>query len=423
MKRLRGLAVLMLIAGLATQMNAQLDTTGLSGWDQMYNSMTSWEEGAFSAHATTHPDYGWGNYNMLTHGLVGDSIFVIKLQDGSYKKLWIVEKNGSSVYTFRYSDLNGADENEVDLDMTKYPDKQFIYYNLRADSLVDEQPAASDWDLLLTKYTDTQINYTVTGFLSNDGVTVSVFNAADSTTAADATLADTTEFTDSISAIGNSWYMLSSGMSIVPLDTMAYFIKTKTGEIHKMQVTYFESGYSGLGRVGIRKQYFDGTPTPAFVYDTLVMGAFYAAEEYYSMSNGSVGKISRDIWDIGFKCQGFTSSITANTTMGVELYTYPHGDTNAYNPAVSIAPTTDNGGISIYPVPASDLLTVNFELETQLPLNFSVYDLTGKRVLYKSNEPSGYRELRLDVSGLHPGVYLLKVSNREMQAVRKFSIR
>jgi hypothetical protein len=423
MKRLRVLAVLMLIAGLATQLNAQLDTTGLSGWDQMYNSMASWEEGAFSAHATTHPDYGWGNYNSLTHGLVGDSIFVIKLQDGSYKKLWIVEKNGSSVYTFRYSDLNGADENEVDLDMTKYPDKQFIYYNLRADSLVDEQPAASDWDLLLTKYTDTQINYPVTGFLSNDGVTVSVFNAADSTTAADATLADTTEFTDSISAIGNSWSALV-GYSIVTLDTMAYFVKNSAGDIYMMQVISFESGaFGGPGRVGIRTQLLDGTPDPVFVYDTLVMGTDYAAEEYYSLSKGSAGKVSRDIWDIGFKCQGFTSSITANTTMGVELYTYPHGDTNAYYPAVSINPTIDNGGISIYPVPASDLLTVNFELETQLPLNFSVYDLTGKRVLYKSNEPSGSRELRLDVSGLHPGVYLLKVSNREMQAVRKFSIR
>ncbi len=73
--------------------------------------------------------------------------------------------------------------------------------------MVDEQPLAADWDLMLTKFSHTGLGgYTVTGFLSNDGVSVSVFNAADSATAADATLADTTEWTDSISAIGDSWY-------------------------------------------------------------------------------------------------------------------------------------------------------------------------------------------------------------------------
>ena len=72
----------------------------------MYNSMASWEEGAFAAHANGYPDYGWGKYNTITHAVVGDSLFVIKLQDGSYKQLWMVEKGGASVYTFRHADLD-----------------------------------------------------------------------------------------------------------------------------------------------------------------------------------------------------------------------------------------------------------------------------------------------------------------------------
>ena len=62
-------------------------------------------------------------------------------------------------------------------------------------------------------------------------------------------------------------------------------------------------------------------------------------------------------------------------------------------------------------------------MKTHLPLDISVYDLAGKRVLQSTYEPAGSGELRLEVSGLHSGVYLLKVRNREVQAVKKFSIR
>ncbi len=355
MKKLKGLAIAIVIAGLTIPAAAQIDTSGIAGWPQMYNSMASWEEGAFGVNALGHPDYGWGVYNSLYHDVTGDSIFVIKLGD-TYKRLWIVNRTATAFYTIRYADLDGSNEKEVEIDMNSYVDslygnKHFIYYNLRGDSIVDEQPWAADWDLILTKFTHTDISYTVTGFLSNDGVTVSVFNAADSATAADATLADTTEFTDSISAIGNSWYKLQ-GMSIVPLDTIVYFVKNDSGDIYKMQVTFFESGFSGLGRVGIRKKHSDST---SWVHDTLVMGAFYANEEYYSMENGSAGHVARDVWDIGFKSGVFTSSITANTTMGVELYTYPNADTSAWYDATSTGPALEAGtGLSLYPVPATD---------------------------------------------------------------------
>ncbi len=420
MKKLKGMAIAIMIAGLTLPAAAQIDTSGIAGWPQMYNSMASWEEGAFGVNALGHPDYGWGVYNMLTHALLGDSLLVIKLPDESYKRMWIVERDAVSVYSILYSDLDGSNEQEAVIDMKQYADKQFVYYNLRGDSLVDEQPLAADWDLMLTKFTHTEINYTVTGFLSNDGVTVSVFNAADSATAADATLADTTEFTDSISAIGNSWYKLQ-GMSIVPLDTIVYFVKTDSGEIYKMQVTYFESGFSGLGRVGIRKQHSDST---SWVHDTLVMGAFYANEEYYSMENGSAGLVARDFWDIGIKSGVFTSSITANSTMGVELYTYPNADTSAWNPATSTGPAITSGsGISLYPVPASEHLFVQLGLNTRQALNIQVFDMTGKQVLDRMAEIGEARELRLDISTLAPGVYLLQVKNSEVQATSRFAVR
>jgi hypothetical protein len=421
MKKFKRLAIAIIIAGLTLPAAAQIDTSGITGWPQMYNSMASWEEGAFGINALGHPDYGWGVYNMISHGLTGDSIFVIKLPDESYKRLWIVSRTAAAVYTIRIADLDGSNEKEVEIDMKMYADKQFLYYNLRGDSMVDEQPLAADWDLILTKFSHTGLGgYTVTGFLSNDGVTLSVFNAADSATAADATLADTTEWTDSISAIGNSWYKLQ-GMSIVPLDTIVYFVKNDSGDIYKMQVTYFESGFSGLGRVGIRKMHIDSS---SWVHDTLVMGSFYAAEEYYSMENGSVGRVFRDFWDIGFKSGTFTSSIIANTTMGVELYTYPNADTSAWYGNTSDGPALEAGiGLSLYPVPATNDLFVKHELKTSQPVKISVIDMTGKQVMHREAQRLDTSELRLDISSLSPGVYILQLRNGEVLASGRFTKR
>ncbi len=416
MKKIKGLAIAIMIAGLTLPAVGQIDTSGIAGWPQMYNSMASWEEGAFGANALGHPDYGWGIYNQITHGLKGDSIFVIKLSDESFKRLWIVGKPATSVYTIRYADLDGSNEKEMEIDMKMYADKQFTYYNMRGDSIVDEQPPAAEWDLILTKFSHTELGgYPVTGFLSNDGITVSVFNAADSTTAADATLADTTEWTDSISAIGDSWSKLE-GFSIVALDTIVYFVRNDSGDIYKMQVTFFESGFSGLGRIGIRKQHSDSI---SWVHDTLVMGSFYANEEYYSMEHGSAGR-----WDLGFKSAGFTSSIIANTTMGVEVYTYPHADTSAWYGNTSTGPALEaTAGLSLYPVPAMDDLFVRHELKTSQPVNIRVIDMTGKQVMQREAVRLDESELRLDISSLSPGIYILQLKNREVLATGRFTKR
>lgn len=421
MKELRyttGMLLAMLTAGWLVPAQAQIDTTGITGWTPMYNSMASWEEGAFGANAGEHPDYGWGVYNTLTHSLAGDSIFVIRLQDQQYRILWIKSRSASAVYTIRHAGLDGSLEQEVEIDMSLYADKQFAYYNLRGDSLVDEQPPAADWDLMLTKYSQTELGgYPVTGFLSNDGVTVSVFHAADSATAADATLADTTEFTDSISAIGDSWSTLK-GFSIVPLDTIVYFIRTDSGVVYQMQATFFESGMSGLGRVGIRKKNVDST---SWVHDTLVMGASYADEVYYSMEQGTVGTVARNLWDIGFKSGVFTSSITANTTMGVELYTYPYADTSIWSQVTAAETVSANGnGIRLYPVPATSHLYISHGLKTHGPLNISVFEMTGKKVLDRWTEGQESGVESLDITTLSPGVYILKLNNGKEQLTQRF---
>ena len=93
---------------------ATVDTSGLNNWTKMFNDPTDWENGAFSRNAQGHPDYGWGKYNDQTHDIVGDSIFIIKLRDGSFRKLWITRKNSiNNIYYFRFANLDGSAQQDA----------------------------------------------------------------------------------------------------------------------------------------------------------------------------------------------------------------------------------------------------------------------------------------------------------------------
>jgi len=155
----------------------QIDTTGLSTWTPMYNSHTVWEDGAFNAHAKGHPDYGWGIYNPVNHNLYGDSLFIINIPETGFKKVWIREKlSVDNIYVFRFANLDGTDQQDVQLDINPYTDKRFIYYSLTKNEVVDREPVADSWDILFTKYIDMVPDnegnfspYLVTGATNNVG--------------------------------------------------------------------------------------------------------------------------------------------------------------------------------------------------------------------------------------------------------------
>lgn len=76
------------------------DTTGMISWVPLYNDVSDWEEGAFNRNALGHPDYGWGVYNMVSHNVFGDSLFLIKTVDGLYRKLNIIKENFCREYLY-----------------------------------------------------------------------------------------------------------------------------------------------------------------------------------------------------------------------------------------------------------------------------------------------------------------------------------
>ena len=227
-----------------------IDTTGMATWKQLNNSDTIWEEGAFNRNSLDHPDYGWGVYNMVTHDVVGDSIYIITLSNGAMKKLWIKNKNSvNNTYTFVFSDLFGVREQREVLDVTPYEDKQFVYYNFTTKEIIDREPAQNSWDLLFSRYSATVYDldgnpspYVVVGVLSNTGVLANKhYPVTENYRDWSSKLLE-----DVKTQIGHDWKyfdMSTFGYSIE--DSTVYFVQNLKGDVYKFVPTYFSGTSEG----------------------------------------------------------------------------------------------------------------------------------------------------------------------------------
>ena len=63
---------------------------------------------------------------------------------------------------------------------------------------------------------------------------------------------------------------------------------------------------------------------------TVSLGPGYADQVWYSLSTGEQGRMVQADWDLAFSIQGFGATVQINDAKGMELYTYPKGDTAAW---------------------------------------------------------------------------------------------
>jgi hypothetical protein len=232
---------------------ATVDTAGLSTWTNLNNSDKTWKIGAFdrTANPANFTDLGWANYNTTTHQIIGDSIHIIELSNGDFKKL-MLESLISGVYSFKYADLNGSNEVSATVTKANYTDKKFAYYSLQTGTALDREPAKDDWDIVFTKYTgelSPGVYYGVTGVLSNDDVQVREASGINPNTAV------WSNYTvDSIiSVIGYDWK--SFNMSTFSYDVesdLSYFIEDKAGALWQLVLTRFDG--SATGKVVFTKE-------------------------------------------------------------------------------------------------------------------------------------------------------------------------
>jgi len=221
-----------------------VDTTGMK-WKPMYNSIVDWELGAFNANTikANQFDYGWGKYNIATHVIAGDSIFIIQLAGGNFKKFAIKQKNAiQNVWSFRYADLDGKKDTTITINANSYKTKSFIHFSIGKNEVVNQEPDTR-WQLLFTKYFDYNIPYYVTGVLSNSGVKVQQVRGVSQSSFEDYKIS---MFNDTLSQIGSDWKSFSMATSkyVVAPDVVYFVQDTIAGADKSIWKLYF-TGFSG----------------------------------------------------------------------------------------------------------------------------------------------------------------------------------
>jgi hypothetical protein len=322
-----------------------LDSAGYQSWQELHNTDTAMFYGAFNINAIGGYDFSWGVYNPTTHEVIGDSLYLIKVTDQLsnvyFKKLWIVKRadNATHDWIIRYANLDNSGDVTVSIPTTGYVSKNFIYYSITNDSIIDREPPNTDWDILFTRYT-TDVGggfyYPVAGVYSNYGVEVADVRPVDvATTNSDAPYLNL--YTGNMTEIGYDWKSFNMSTSMWEIeDSLVYFVKTNAGEVYKLVLTGFDGASTG-------NVYFNKT---------------------------------------------LISTTGINNIPG----------------AIT--------GLTVYPNPAKETVNVLFSSGSAASVNYSMTDITGKKVLSSEIKTSiGLNSLQINAGSLTKGIYILQISD------------
>lgn len=271
------------------------DTAGLLNVpNELFNSDTSWDWGAFNITGDTSNafDLGWGLYDPPSHFVIGDSLYFIKLANGSFKKLWI-ESLQTGTYFFRTADLDGSNEVLASLVKSNYAGKYFAYHSIVNNINIDREPVYNAWDLVFTQYlTHTPFTYKVAGVLSNDSVNVARAYPVDVITAG----AYSAPYRYAINAIGFDWktYDMNTNSWVIE-DSLVYFIEARNKSVWKMIFTGFAGSATGtyyftkelVGTVSVDEvastQILSAYPNPAGNMVQVLINSNNASDQNYEL--------------------------------------------------------------------------------------------------------------------------------------------
>ncbi len=222
---------------------SSFDTTGWRGWQRMHNPDTTWTIGAFNVNKDFGNDYnyGWGAYSFGPHSVIGDSsVYLLKMQDGSFRKIAILNLQYDTAYNFWFDKLDNTDFTAGQVRKRPYSNKMFAYYNLDTKATLDKEPAISDWDMVFTRYNNTVFNSSDLsqdmGVLTNDSKIV--FAAGGST---GAQTCYSGPYSTYINVIGKTW------MASAAPDSLSYFVADAgtSQTLYKFAMNYFGGSYTG----------------------------------------------------------------------------------------------------------------------------------------------------------------------------------
>lgn len=217
-----------------------IDTTGLHNWMPRHNDENNWSNTAFTT-GGNHPDYGWGVYNSTTHDVVGDSIYILQTKAGDFKKLRIDGMYAMTAeFKFTYADLDGSNEMTGTVKKTDYTGKNFAYYSIDNNNVLDLEPMAADWDIVFSKYGAVQPQggyYNVTGVQTNKNRTSAEARGVNINTVD----WNTQNFVSEVGTIGWDWKSFNmTTFSYDIEDSLTYFVADTNNNVWQITMTAFD---------------------------------------------------------------------------------------------------------------------------------------------------------------------------------------
>jgi hypothetical protein len=109
--------------------------------------------------------------------------------------------------------------------------------------------------------------------------------------------------------------------------------------------------------------------------------------------------------------------VSSNGSYAVEVTQNGCTDTSGCHPVIitGLGPATGDG-FHCYPNPAGDVLNIRLPGGTAL-YEISLYTLTGQKLHY--SESSGSTEMKLELSGIPEGIYILSILSDNLSITRK----
>jgi hypothetical protein len=227
---------------------------------QYVNDDTSWASGAFYRNKGVDPfDYGWGKYDPVSHHVIGDSLYLVKVNNVAYK-VWIqryISLTDTIGYKFRIATLDNATDNSVYLKRKpNFEDRLFAYYHIATNTVLDREPSRSAWDILFTQYARVNASgapifgqnpnspQAYTGILSNLYTEVAQVDNVDPDTVN--YLNHLGGLNSQVDQIGDDWKTLNMTTFTYDLKPVTYFIKSaNSAKYYQIKFTRFDGTTTG----------------------------------------------------------------------------------------------------------------------------------------------------------------------------------
>ena len=180
----------------------QIDTTGWRNWVQLHDSDTSLWMGAFNRNINRDDafNYGWGTYSFTAHSVVGDSLFLLQLPNGSLKKIAVLKNEYDSAFIIQYANLDNSQNTTTKISKRQYKTKNFVYLDLYSNEILDREPAANSWDVQYSLFIENDSKRKI-GLLLNDKNSATIES---SLAPSECIIGQTYDI--KLNSIGTSWY-------------------------------------------------------------------------------------------------------------------------------------------------------------------------------------------------------------------------